>query len=362
MRKVFVIILTCLSLMASSQVTFQFSPEIQGRTADGLLWVKLTNLYQQSRTVSMEISVSERKVGKVISVVTQPFSLMPGMNNLDRRAASTAVIRFADNNLARLLKQSSTFPEGEYEYCFQAFLADKTGNKELLGEQCFDYLVEPLTPLFLIEPFLKEQTCEKRPTFTWQPSLPFIPGAQYRLTLAEMRPNQSVQEALVYNLPLFNQSNITSPMLLYPSAARSLEEGMTYSWQVTVYKEGVILNRSEIWEFTVRCNDTPKVEKTEGFRDIDDLARGNYYIAKGKVDFALYNAYEAQSLKYTLYCINKPDQTFKHLPKLKLTRGNNNVTIDLSDNKEMVDGFNYILTVQSPSGITKRLRFIYKAL
>ncbi|NII25341.1 DUF973 family protein [Pseudoflavitalea sp. X16] len=360
MRKVLVTFFTCLSLMAAGQVTFQFVPELQGRTADGLLWVKLNSQYQQPIISLVEISVSEKKAGKIISVTTGSFLLLPGANAISRNAASSAIIRFANNNLARLVKQSSSFPEGEYEYCFQLYRADKSGIRELLGEQCFDYLVEPLTPLFLIEPFLKEQTCDKRPTFTWQPSMPAIPGARYRLTLAEMKPGQAIQEALVYNLPLINQSNITSPILIYPAAAKSLEEGKSYSWQVTVYREGVILNRSETWEFTVKCNDTPVVEKTEGFRDIDDLAKGNFYIANGKLHFSLHNAYEKQTLKYSIFCLNKPDQVFKRLPAIKLQQGNNNITIDLAENSAFVDGFHYILTVHLVNGTTKKMRFTYK--
>ncbi|WP_276480267.1 DUF928 domain-containing protein [Paraflavitalea pollutisoli] len=361
MRYLLILLLCGLQLRAAAQITFQFVPEVQGRTADGLLWVKLTSLSQQPATISLDISVTEKKAGRIISVTTAPFAVMPGNNAIERKAASNAVIRFADNNLARLVKQSSSFPEGEYEYCFQAFRADKGGNRDLLGEQCFDYLVEPLTPLFLIEPFHKEQTCDKRPTFTWQPSMPAIPGAEYRLTMVEKKGHQASQEALVYNLPLINQTNITAPMLIYPANANSLVEGKTYTWQVTVYKAGVILNRSEIWDFTVKCTDTPAVERSEGFRDIEDLAKGNYYVAHGKLCFAVQNPYQAQAVEYALFCINKPDQIFKKLPKVKLRSGDNNVTIDLSEMKSMVDGFNYIFTVRLPNGRTQKLRFIFKA-
>lgn len=359
-RYIFVWLLCGAGLASSAQVSFQFVPEVQGRTVDGLLWVKLTSLSQQTATISLDIAVTEKKAGRIISVTTGAFVMMPGTNPIDRRAASSAVIRFAGNDLARLVRQSGTFPEGEYEYCFQAYKADKTGNRDLLGEQCFDYIVEPLTPLFLIEPFQREQTCDKRPTFTWQPSMPAIPGAQYRLTLVEKKAQQANQEALVYNLPLINQSNINSPILIFPANANALEEGKTYTWQVTVYRDGVILNRSEIWDFTVKCTDTPVVERSEGFRDIEDLAKGNYYVAQGKLSFAVYNPYHDQTVQYVLFCINKPDQAFKKLPKLKLRSGSNNVTIDLAEMKDMVDGFNYIITLNLPNGRSRKLRFIYK--
>jgi hypothetical protein len=322
---------------------------------------RFTNTFPDPRTVSIDITVTEKKSGKIVQISTAPFTLMPGVNSVDRNAVSGASIRFAENDIARLLRQSGLFPEGDYEYCFQIYRQDKTGRGELLGEQCFDYLVEPLTPLFLIEPYLKEKICDKRPSFTWQPSLPAIPGSQYRLTLAEMKAGQTASEALVYNLPLINQSNILSPMLIFPPSAKELEEGKTYAWQVTVYKENMILNRSEIWDFTIKCNDTPKVEPTDGFRDIEDLSKGNYYIANGRIQFAVYNAYAETNLQYSFFSLGKPDQAFKHLPKVKLKRGNNNIVIDLSDNDAFIDGNHYILTVRMPNNTLKKLRFLYKS-
>jgi hypothetical protein len=354
-----IILLAGFSSPSVSQVIVQFVPEIHGRSTDGLMWVKLNSMLNGSKTVILETTVIEKKAGRVLTISTAPFVLMPGNQSLRRDAVTSAGISFSNSNTARLVRQSSYFPEGEYEYCFRILSESKT-NPEILGEQCFDHIVEPLTPLFLIEPYNKQSICDKRPVFTWQPSMPAIPGSQYRLTLAEIKPGQNFQEALVYNIPLINQSNIVAPMLLYPPSARELEESKKYAWQVTVYKDGIVLNRSEIWEFSIKCNDTPVVETATGFRDIEDLAKGNYYIAEGRVLFAISNAYEAADLQYSLICLNKPDQSFKKLPKVKLARGNNNITIDLSEKNGFKDGQHFIMTVRLPNGSSKQLRFIYK--
>jgi hypothetical protein len=337
----------------------QFVPEIHGRSTDGLMWIKLNNLTGTSKTVVLETTVRERKAGKVLSITTNPFPLMPGNQSLSRNAVSSAGIWFASNNTARLIRQSSHFPEGEYEYCFRVMSESKT-NPEILGEQCFDYMVEPLTPLFLIEPYHKQSICDKRPIFTWQPSMPAITGSQYRLTLAEIKAGQNMQEALVYNIPVINQSNITTPMLVYPPSSKELEEGKKYAWQVTVYKDGTILNRSEIWEFSIKCNDTTRVDAATGFRDIEDLTKGNYYIAEGKILFAVQNAYETTGLYYSVLCLNNPEQVFRNLPAIKLARGNNNISIELTEKNGFVDGNHYIMTVRLPNGTEKKLRFVYK--
>ncbi len=117
-----------------------------------------------------------------------------------------------------------------------------------------------------------------------------------------------------------------------------------------MYKDGIVLNRSEIWESFIKCNDTPVVETATGFRDIEDLVKGNYYIAEGRVLFAISNAYEATALQYSVLSLNKPEQTFKKMPKIKLNRGNNNIVIDLSENNGFTDGHHYIMTVRLPNG------------
>ena len=62
-----------------------------------------------------------------------------------------------------------------------------------------------------------------------------------------------------------------------------------------------------------------------------------------------------------MFHVEHGDYRFKKLPRLKLKKGNNNVTIDLSDNKSFTDGFHYILTVRLPNNTVKKLRFQYKS-
>lgn len=177
--------------------------------------------------------------------------------------------------------------------------------------------------------------------------------------ISEIKNGQNATEALNYNLPVINQSNIVSPILPYPSIAPQLVKGKKYAWQVTAYKDQTVLNRSEIWEFTVDCQDSVKKVADDGYRDIEDLSRGNYYIAAGFLKFALVNPYQAQDLKYAITSLNNPDKKIKRLPKLKLKTGNNQVQIDLTATNSFTDEKYYILKVQLPNGTTKSLRFLY---
>lgn len=361
MRKYKVLLLLCclaLPVLMKGQVSFNFLPEVQGRTLEGLFMVKVGNMETAPKLVTMVMTVTEAKAGKIVEVRTKPFQLRPGVNMLPAGVASGASLNFENNKLATVLRQSNFFPEGEYDYCFE--INDTEKNGLTLGDQCFDYMLQPFSPLMLSEPFDGDNICDKRPTLSWQPLMPAVPGVRYRLVLAEIKEGQHKVEALNYNIPMVNQTGINTPILFYPSTARQLEEGKRYAWQVMAYRNELLLASSEIWEFTLKCQDTLKLPPDEGFRNIEDLTKGNFYIATGRVLFAVHNVFRETDMDYKVTCLTKPDIKFGKLPKVKLKRGLNQVVIDVSENKGFIDGYFYIMYVKLPGGLEHQLRFVYK--
>jgi hypothetical protein len=102
------------------------------------------------------------------------------------------------------------------------------------------------------------------------------------------------------------------------------------------------------------------VNTDEGYRDIEDLLKGNYYLATGYVRFSLINSYSEQALKYTVVDVNTPEKRIGHLPKIKLKRGKNKVVLDLTNNSAFKSNYYYLLKIQLPNGTVKTLRFLYK--
>jgi len=349
------ILLLIISLSAFGQATIQFIPELYGRNVDGLFKCTIINP-AQGQSVNLSIIVKERSAGTVCIIKTQPFNIIQGANPLPFSASRSASLQFSNNSIGRLSSANHTFPEGDYEYCYTLTYL----RSDLLPvEQCFDYTLAPFAELHLTDPYDKDKICDKRPLLTWQPLLPGMPGSAYQLVLAEVKSGQNATEALNYNLAVINQSNLISPVLPYPSIARELEKGKTYAWQVTAYKDQTILNRSEVWTFTVDCQDSVKKVIDDGYRDIEDLAKGNYYIASGVLKFAIINPYQAQDLKYQIISLNKPDKKIRRLPKLKLQTGTNQINIDLSVTGSFDDNNYYIIKAWLPNGTVKSLRFIY---
>lgn len=345
---------------ASAQMSIQFIPEVYGRNMEGLMSAGIINASAKTN-VRLSVSVVEDKLGKVLSILTDPFTVAPGTNRIPASAIRPTSVRMENNAASRFLQKNGYLPQGNYEYSYQVVSAIAV--EEIITEQTFNHEVLPPAPLNLIEPYNEDQICNKKPLLTWQPSIPVVSGMLYELLLAEIKDRQSPVEALNYNLPVVKQKGIANPLLLYPPSAKELLEGKRYAWQVTAYMGETIVNRSEVWEFKVDCkHDDKPVEDDYGYRDIDDLFKGNYYIAKGFVKFTLINSYKEQPLKYQIIGVTDPRQKLKRLPKVKLKNGKNKISIDLSRNFSFKDGYSYLLILELPNGGSRQLRFIYNDL
>lgn len=345
-------------LQGKAQYTFAFMPEVQGRSIDNIYKVRISNT-SGIVTANLRIIVTEAHTGTVVTIELPQFQLLSGVSTVLPAAVYQAHVAFGANKISTIIRQSGYFPEGDYEYCFQLY-EGASHNNELLAEQCFTYELEPFSNMQLIQPYDEDKICDKRPTFNWQPLIPAVNGVEYRLLLVEVKDRQQPVEALRMNLALINQRQIPMPMLLFPSIASELIEGKQYAWQVSAYRNDLILAQSEIWSFTVDCEKDSTKLPAEAFRNIEDLNRGNFYIARGQLLFSLQNTYAATNLVYAIRCLTKPDLVTKKLPVIPIVRGYNQVTIDLSDNNSFKDGYYYIMDVRLPDGTVKQLRFIYK--
>jgi hypothetical protein len=151
-----------------------------------------------------------------------------------------------------------------------------------------------------------------------------------------------------------------SPALAFPASYKELKAGKKYAWQVSLYKNQTVLNRSEIWEFTVDCKDSVvKEEYTGNYWEVDDLTGGNFHIVKGKLNIIVGNSYEPQDMNYKIKCVTDPSIKIKRLPTIILKHGNNQITIDLSNNNGFRNDYYYLLTINTPGRGVKSLRFKY---
>lgn len=337
------------------QVNFIFMAEVYGRSIDGLGSVQIQNLVNQTKRGQVYITVKENiSKSSIVTIISPQFPLNPGNNPLPAGVFTGSNFSFASNAMAAIVSQTRNFPPGEYTFCYRWVPADKTDDTE----NCFDANIQPLVPISLINPADEDKICQKRPPLSWQPPVPFPPNMRFRLQLTEKKKAAAI-ENLLMNAPLVLLDNIPSTTVNYPSFAPDLQEGHTYVWQVVAYQNGIIVSRSEIWEFTVQCTDPVKPSPNDSYRELRDLVNGNYYYATRSLKFSYRNNYNIKKLAYEIYETEGASKKIKNIPDIPIVQGMNKIDIDLSD-FDLQDGKHYMLKVFPFNEPDILVRFVYQ--
>lgn len=351
-------LLLVIATSASGQFNFTFLPELYGRSVDGLGSFQLQNLGTEKVTGRVLVAVKENTSGALIVTVATPmFVLNPGANNFQRSVFSNGAFRFSSNRHGAIASQTRSIPPGEYTYCFKFDPQDKTRFDE--HENCFDGEIQPLVPLTLINPAHLDTICNKRPVMSWQPPMPFSSGMRFRLLLTEKKGDDSGVENMLFKTPLLLLDNISSTSINYPTVNPELKEGKTYYWQVVAHEKGLIISRSEIWEFTVQCKEPTKPAPADSYRELKQLMSGNYYIANRALKFSFRNDYNVSKLRYVILDVADGSKEIKNLPEVRLQHGLNKINVDLAD-LDLTEGNQYILKVYPFNETPIEIRFIYK--
>lgn len=360
-------VLVAIGLIAAStvqgQITVQFIPSVGGKNLQSLSMTQLTNGSASAAQVNLSIMVKHGGSEHVLTIKTPMFVLNPGINVIDRSAFSNAHFSFAQNYFGNIIRQTGSFPEGDYEYCFLLEIF-KSGDPRILPsyEQCFEHSVQPLTPLLLILPAEADELCNKRPGFSWQPSLPLQPGTRFRLTVTEIKDRQDPLTAIAFNIPLINQAEIPVHHITYPVNIPELKEGARYAWQVSVYANNALIKKSEIWQFAVRCKEESKPDESDSYREVKEVLDGHLYYAYTKLRFFFSNPYNHGPLDYRIYSLSGKQEEVKRLPRLNSVNGYNQFEIDLSEINSFKDGKEYLMQIRMVDGRMLQLRFVYKEM
>lgn len=352
--------LLTLTMLLSAQVSVQFSPMMGGQSLQNLALTQITLSSSSSARISLTVKVTEISGVPVVTIKTLPFYVSKGTNSINRNSFVNGLFSFGANYYGNMVKQSGKFPEGEYESCFTEEIESKDPGILPTYEQCFNYQLQPLTPFLLTFPIDGDFICNKRPSFAWQPPLPLPLDARFRLILTEIKGKQLPIESISNNQPVINQMSLSANTLMYPVNIPDLKEGISYAWQVTIYSNLSIIKKSEIWTFTVKCQEDKKIPPADSYRELKEVDNGDYYIANRYLRFSFYNPYSAGILSYSIECLSDVKNVVKGLPKLQALNGINKYDIDLTDNNSLKAGNEYLLKVYFPNNRQLRLRFIYK--
>lgn len=361
MQKLY-IILGCflvLCLSARSQVLLQFNPAIDGTTLD-----RIGNVHIQSNlpyTVEARLQITVTRSGgggALVKVVTPTFFLRSGLNFPGPQVIGSSQFTFQQSAAGQSLAQTRRFYDGEYEYCFELSLLNSKSTNDFF-ENCFNYSVQVMTPLLLVDPYDLEKTCNRRPNLLWQPVLPMQPDMTYTLILSEENIGQTKAEAINFNKALLFQSGIAGNSLTYPPQAPELDSNRTFAWQVWGIRNNAIVTKSEIWEFMISCSGDSTHTDKDSYREIGENVDASSYIAKGMLHFSYYNSYGPYHLNYSIVDLSKQNKVVKNLPDLTAIHGYNKYDVDLTDLGNMNVGDQYLLNMKTVDGKTLQLKFVY---
>lgn len=339
-----------------SQINVLFQPMMHGNTVAGLSKVQFINNYPGPQSGTLQ-AVVKQNGQEILRMVTPAFTLANGTSLLPATIFQNATFQYSNTNAGSILRQSGNFPDGEYEYCF-VFQGLKYSNSS--DEFCFPNSIQNSTPLYLTDPLDGDQRCDKRPAFSWQPPVPLQPGTRFKIQLVALEKKESPAAAILRKNPVFQQDNLTQTIFPFPNNIPELQEGRHYAWQVIAYNPQTVM-RSEIWEFSIQCNDAVGDTAFFSYRELKPVETGDFYLAEEVLRIYFNNPYNAGPLDYNIINVDKPAQKIKGLPKLQMKQGMNYFNIPLLGNRYFKEGNQYRLQVILANGQSRTLTFNYQS-
>lgn len=215
----------------------------------------------------------------LLTVKSQPFLIKKGLNSFssDRKIL---LAEYGSTSQASYIKTSRNLPSGRYKVC--ASLASLTGADQL-DDFCEELEAEFNQYLYLVNPLDGDTLDNKTPVLSWTHSEPFTilnQGEFYRMVVSQMKKGQTPEEAVTVNNPVMIKNYVKEHQVQYPFDARELESGDTYAWQVQKLSDGVIVNKTEAWSFSLR-----DMQKNKSLK---------YVALKTELDGAFYTAYDGK--------------------------------------------------------------------
>jgi hypothetical protein len=225
-----------------------------------MLWnITVVNSGSSAFTGRVQLTISDAKGRGLYSASSIGLLFQPGIKGLNSTEAAPAI-----NNYSSLA--SDWLQAGSYSVCYRLYPDNK--NVNAIAEECIDMVIEPVAPPQLNEPGDKNQVYETHPAFSWIPPAPLqiFHQLKYQLKVVELKPGQSMTDAIDHNTPVYTDDNLVSSFSVLPNSYKALNPNSDYAWQITAYDDNYRI-KSEVWQF--RVIDDPVTKIIEGSPYID---------------------------------------------------------------------------------------------
>jgi antitoxin component of MazEF toxin-antitoxin module len=315
---------------------------------------------QGSVQVIIEAQVLNSANEPLLDVQSLPFYLSQGMNVLSSGNIPINTTQYGVSAQASYIQTAHSLPSGTFKYCCTVQVLSTEGG----DEYCEDVESELSSNMYLVFPNDKDTIETKNPVLIWTHSEPFnivATGEYFRMIVVELTNDQNAEDGITINNPIYMKNSLTTHALLYPSDAEELENGKRYGWQVQRVTNGIITDKTEAWEYTMKPataiseNKYAVLKKTldAGFYTAENgklFFRFNEEYISGKVSCTIYNSAREKILPVAI----NEDKSITTIAFKK--SGYNCYEINLNDLNNVNSGF-YTLEVKNEKGEVFLLKF-----
>lgn len=305
--------------------------------------------------VNIRIELTEANGAGVLAVHV-PLTSLPSGNTLFSSVSANAVLSFYENPVSNYLRNNDQLPEGKYRVCYEVVVLKGTGGDTKL---CLDFSISNGSPVLLINPADESNICDERPTFQWVNPSPFPAGAKVRFVLSEIKAGQTGTEAIYRNVPVVNLNDVgTATILPLPSFIEQLQENASYAWQVIIYDNNGVIQKSEVWTFKKSCGNEKAIQTETAYPQLTKQEEVSIYIVKDVIRFSFVNSYGTEKLDYSIIDA-QTNKAIKYYPEVRIHTGVNNVSIDVDDCNGLKKGKFYIIKVTNVQSLPLQMKFRY---
>lgn len=253
LKKIWIVLAAIVPYYGICQVNISAQLPPAGLVQKNQLWnLVLMNTGQGSEEINLRFDMRDAVTAQpVLSGSSGFFSIGKGIKVINNNDLQPLTYNFTAADFSR-----DYIPMGSYIVCYQVF---SPGKAQMLGEECVRINIDPLSPPMLNTPYDKEEILTPYPQFTWMPPAPFdmFSRLNYDLQVTEVLPGQSPADAVEYNVPVYNRSNITQTAEAYPQSFSQLDTGKLYAWQVVARNGENYAAKTEVWTFKLKTVQTP---------------------------------------------------------------------------------------------------------
>lgn len=302
-------------------------------TPTGLTDVTIYNS-STSVNVGMRVVITEAGGGEILTLITQPFLIENGMNDVVAANYGYITLNYASSNKAQYLQLNQKLVSGVYEICYA--LVDNQG--EGFSEVCSFIDAGIFSNLTLLFPPDEDTINNLNPVLIWNHTETFDALGEneyFELKLCEVQPQQTPVEAISQNVPHLLLTPVMTHHLPYPMDATSLVNNKEYVWQVSKYHNESVIQQTEVWTFNTFIDSLPKDKMYAKLTEKRDA--GYFNVQDNTLYFMFDNHYqhgENDHLKYEILnykneVVFSHDHTLNDEPLIHL--GKNKFSFNLNE-------------------------------